>query len=160
MRETRCRRRPIDAFHRDDGAPRPQIFIDGRIALVQHRSNRQAIVSEDLGRLGPGFGDEPPSEGLAHLIIVRKVELIGHLAGIQPVSAQQLCKETAARSPPVKRTRAQPFLSLSTCLRRPSVAVSAPPLTLRLSRKPGIGTTGSTVISNRTLVLFPSGVSV
>ena len=54
----------------------------------------------------------------------------------------------------------QPFLFFAMNFFSPSVAVSAPPLTLRFNRNPGIGTTGSTVISNFTLVLLPAGVSV
>ena len=52
------------------------------------------------------------------------------------------------------------FLTFSTCLRSPSVAVSMPPFNVRLSRKPGIGIDRSIFMSNLTLVLSPSGVNV
>ena len=71
------------------------------------------------------------------------------------------CKRDETLDEAIRRLGApQPFLTLSTCLRRPSVAVSMAPLSVRLSRKPGIGTDGSTLRSNRTLVLSPCGVSV
>ena len=53
-----------------------------------------------------------------------------------------------------------PFLTFSTCSRSPSVAASTPPFIARLSMNPGSGTDRSTVMSNRTFVLSPSGVSV
>lgn len=53
-----------------------------------------------------------------------------------------------------------PFLTFSTCLRNPSVAVSMPPLRVRLTMKPGSGTDRSIAMSKRTFVLSPSGVSV
>ena len=53
-----------------------------------------------------------------------------------------------------------PFLTFSTCLRSPSVAVSIAPFIARLSTNPGRGTDRSMVISNISLVLSPSGVSV
>ena len=53
-----------------------------------------------------------------------------------------------------------PFLTFSTCLRSPSVAVSIAPFIARLSTNPGSGTDRSMVMSNLTLVLSPSGVSV
>lgn len=55
---------------------------------------------------------------------------------------------------------AHPFLTLMTCLRSPSVADSRPPFMARLSTNPGMGTDGSMVMSNLTLVFVPSGVSV
>ena len=53
-----------------------------------------------------------------------------------------------------------PFLTFNTCLRSPSVAVSIAPFITRLRMNPGIGTDRSMVMSNLTLVLSPSGVSV
>jgi len=53
-----------------------------------------------------------------------------------------------------------PLMTLWTCLRRPSVAVSMPPFIVRLRMKPGIGTDRSIAMSNFTRVLPPSGVSV
>jgi hypothetical protein len=52
------------------------------------------------------------------------------------------------------------FLTFSTCLRSPSVAVSIAPFITRLRTNPGSGTDGSIVMSNLTLVLSPSGLSV
>ena len=69
----------------------------------------------------------------------------------EPKSANAACS-TATFQPP--------FLTFITCLRSPSVAVSIPPFIARFNTKPGIGTAGSTVISNLTRVLSPSGVSV
>jgi hypothetical protein len=53
-----------------------------------------------------------------------------------------------------------PFLTLRTCFRSPSVAVSIAPFIARLSTNPGSGTDRSMLMSNLTFVLSPSGVSV
>ncbi|CAN5140773.1 hypothetical protein BH11ACT6_BH11ACT6_34270 [soil metagenome] len=53
-----------------------------------------------------------------------------------------------------------PFFTFSTCLRKPSVAVSIPPFMVRLMTNPGSGTERSIDMSNFTVVFSPLGVNV
>jgi NAD(P)-dependent dehydrogenase (short-subunit alcohol dehydrogenase family) len=82
------------------------------------------------------------------------------------LSDGRLLPSLICRTPPEIRCRSRmggylpPFLTLSTRLRRPSVAVSIRPLAPLLITNPGRGTEGSTVSSKRTRVESPSGVSV
>ena len=80
----------------------------------------------------------------------------GHPAAADRVGAVRLGRQFELAD----ALEAQPFLTLSTCLRRPSVAVSTPPFMVRFRMNPGRGTERSMVMSNRTLVLSPSGVRV
>lgn len=148
-----------------DQRPTDAVVVD---AAVQYLLIADADDLDDLARFGRGprssrsrtstfwcAGDHSVNDSRSKrtAMISSDVASMTTSPGLSDSHAEPDCQSGGRRN-------YLPFLTLSTCLRRPSVADSKPPFIARLSTKPGIGTAGSTVISNRTFVLSPSGVSM